>query len=473
MPIVQLSDVLVDFEDLVTQLVDDFNKRGTLVNITPSAAGQAIIDYIASTGSYNQYAIQRALEETFIQLAQQPNSVLTCARMLGVHLTRSVPASVTAVLTNSNPSVALTIQPYTQFIINNNTYMFNRDVFTFSLNDNTAHTVTLYQGQVINENIVSYGGAFQRYYLGTAGINNISDTDIYCTIGTQQYNYTIDGIWNVPSGGATFYQNTAIDGTVEVLFGNGVVGVAPNISSVITFTYVITNGSSANSQQSNLPVTLSGNTVITGTTTSVMQNGADPLPASFYSIYGPALHAAQDRSVVPADFPAIAATYPGVIASLFLGQANTNPNDLRYTNLIQYTILANPAFTNTQHTAFLSFMQTKAVFGFNYLRYDPTAVNITVAVSIYCFIGANLTTEQNSAQQAITNLFTLKSNSLGYSIYLSDIDSTIKGNSDEVDYVVISSPSTSQILTQFQYPVLTSVTITPYYSARVSASNVT
>lgn len=261
-----LSNIKPNADLLSQQLINLLSTNPTWATIYNSALGHTIIRWIASIGAYEQSAIERSLVETSLDTAEQNDSIIVLSRMLGVHIQRSIPGNVTCNLT----AVVDTVIPAYSIFNAGAIALFNRK--PLRLLAGTVQSVFLYEGKVVSEDFLSGGGPFQKFYIGAANTNSLSDLDLFATstlnagISTFASNQT--GLWDTVPGQKVFYENTLPDGTIEILFGNDAYAAAPMVNSLITFTYVITSGAAINNTTSGLAVTLTNSNNISGVTST-------------------------------------------------------------------------------------------------------------------------------------------------------------------------------------------------------------
>jgi hypothetical protein len=470
---ISLSNIDTDFEaykeKLRTYLIA--NAPDTWNNALAVGTGDILLSLAAYVGVTDLLSIEAALQETSPDTARSSKSILNIARTIwGIHLQRKIPASIPCTLTNTSGE-SLTIAKYSQFTING-VNCFNRAAI--NLSPNSSASVTLYQGTVTSESRTTTGIINERFYLGTSGdAFGISDLDLYCIVNnTEEYTKTTEGLFKAGDNGSkVFYENSLPTGEVEVLFGDGFYGKLPTTNSQLEFIYVNTIGKATNGT---LPIgsTVSylANPVVTGITTGAASSGEDPKDPEFYRVHGAYLRSADVRGggVTRPQYKAIALTYPGVIDCNLLGQAETYPADKAYMNVVTAVILANPLFTSSQFQDFVTFMKTKTIDNLEFLQLNPTAVNRTINVVLYCTSKADPNSVKLAVQTALQSLQTLRLGSLGFSIYRSDIEKRIRdavGDPTLLDYFALSSPNDT-IVQKNEYVNFTSITVESYYSTR-------
>ena len=477
MPQVMLDNLTVDYEQFRQQFFSDLLTRDNWADLAPSAIGVTISEWIASLGAYETMAIERALQETMLDTARQPNSIYTIARMLGIHLYRRKPGWATAQFFNNDPYPAVLVPAYSQLTVNGRGY-FNRDAMVFNYGDPTPQTITVYEGIVGSETIVAQGGDFQRYYIGATDLY-VSDDDIICMVnGTTLLNKTIEGMWKLKYQETAFFENTLPDKRIEIVFGNNNYGYTPKTNDQLIFTYTTTSGSNGNYAVSGENVTVLAAPTVGGITLTSTVGGQDEKSLNFYKVFGPSLFSANTRMVTREDYRAVTLTYNTVIDCSYRGQADIDPNRVEWMNTIEYTILSDPtqpSWTDAQHATFLEWVKTKGIYQTRMQRRDPTIIELTVEATIYCRARANLLLVQETIIEALISFFKVHPGSLGFSVYRSDIITVIQNADTSIQFVELQSPKLDFIITYTQYVLLNktnlSQNIVMQYTDRTTTSH--
>lgn len=101
----QLSTIKPDFDSIVTQLQQILSTKSAWKDKYTSSTGQALIEMIAAVGSLDQYAIESALQEGFLDTAKLDKSVVSATRSLGIRITRRQGATCTVNLERTTPEL--------------------------------------------------------------------------------------------------------------------------------------------------------------------------------------------------------------------------------------------------------------------------------------------------------------------------------------------------------------------------------
>jgi len=470
-PTVVLNPSTPDFDSILSQFETALSSQGAWNNLLTSATGQTLLRFMASATALEMGAVERAQQETILDTARLSSSILRIARMLGNHIQRRNPGQidVTVTLTDATLSASgYSIPAYTPFALGG-IPLFNRTALVF-LPGQLSVTSTFYVGSVQSVSVVSDGTQFQNFQIGPADYS-LSDQDIYATVDGEIWSKTTLGLWRYTALDKVFYENTLPNGQVAIMFGNGIYGSMPPAGATISFNYVSVLPTSDQNVPTGTNIT-SSITGVTAVSTGGLSGYQDALPASFYKMMGPSIFSANERAVTRSDHKALTLQYPGVIDCVWLGQAEINPGDLRWMNVVQATLLTESPWSDFDWQTFVNWYQTQVGMStVQVVRKDPESVNLTLDISIYCFNRASLSNVQLAAQQFITNYFAKKVGSLGANYQLSDLINGIKdGITDNegslIDYITIQQPTNPIVLRPTQWLSVTNPTVNMYYSTR-------
>src|SRR5271168_1673175 len=115
-----LTAIQPDFESNVAELQNILNTSPNPAwnNTAGAGTGQTLIEMVATAQAFNQFSVERGLQESMMDFAQLPSSIYAITRMLGVRLARCSPSSLTADLVLPMTfSSTISIAAYTQFNI--------------------------------------------------------------------------------------------------------------------------------------------------------------------------------------------------------------------------------------------------------------------------------------------------------------------------------------------------------------------
>jgi hypothetical protein len=468
---IPLSQVSVDYETNKAEITSILTATQTWQDRTNAGTGETLIQMIATALTFNQFEIVRAAQETMIPTAVLDNSIFTGTIFLGVRLTRRVPAKHVVTLTRAGDLTnSLSLVAYTQFQ-SGGLFLFNRGPLTWPASIDTI-SADLFEGQTQNTGITSTGASYQSYTVGARDYT-ISDIDTVVLIDgipwtrTQYQQYFNVGLWEYASDAQVFEDITTPDGNISINFGNGVNGQIPTAGSIITINYVSTSGAAGNVDITSSTISCGINQNVGGVVTLMGYGGDNERTASDYRTLSPGLFFAHYRAITRADQAAIARNYPSVIDAIFQGQQELHPDDLRYMMVTSVTLLTNTVWIQQQWDDFIAWFSNLNIAQQIVLRNDPVAIVIDISANVFVKpTASSLTIIQNLIAANLRAAFVPRVGSLGYSWYMSDIESIIKGSDPSVDYFDITLPYGDTIVTALQYVTLRNVTLNMSYSQR-------
>lgn len=468
-----LNPVKTDYYGIYDDLEVDLIATESWTDLAKAATGSSIMRWIASVGAFGQGGIARALQENFPDTARSPSGILRAVRLQGTHVIRSRPGSVAVTLLRTDAlATTLTIPAFTQFMVAGVPF-YNRTPVIITATGLPVNAV-LYQATVILDSTqVSSGATNQRFLIGTPDLWNVGDLDIWMVDSTNSLWSTVrTGLWRETGGKNTFFENTLPNGTVECLFGDGAYGTIPP-KGELRFGYTAVMSAAAYK----LVAPTVGSTVsaagftVSGTTTGAASINQDPPSPAFYKAMGTGGPAANQRAVTRDDHRAIALEYPGVVDALFQGQAETNPADLRWMNVVVVSLLTTMPWSDFQWRTFKMWLESeRGIATTTFIRRDPVGIPFITTINIGANQSADLTALTTIVQDSVANLITPNNSSLGRSLYASDVTGTILENATYqqapnetgslVDWIQVPSLSTPILLTPTSYLTYNAANVT-------------
>lgn len=467
----KLDSTKPDFETIILRLVQELESDPVWYDILPAGTGQTLLRNIAAGISYLEFAVERALQETFPHSAFSPNSIFALTRMLGIRPQRRIPSSISVRLTRIDTDGIKTVPALTEWEIGDIRF-FNREQITFS-NFDIQKDVTLYQGSLVNLGAVATGVQFERIEFGSEN-GLISNDDVYVTVNDVPWKRYITRPFQFGPNEECFFESTLPNTNVEIQFGNKAFGKIPPVGADVSITWAETAGDSVSIPNPGLevkPVVLLS-FAITGVTLGTVQGGDTARPAAFYKAMAPHMRAADSRASRRADYRSTALTYPGVVDALFRGQAELNPGRRNWMNIIGATILTKDAvpWNLAQWNAFVDWMQSNyAIYQCEFLRLDPIPSPIAISADVYCRPSAQLDEIKSEVEKQLVAAFAPRLGALNYSVYRSDITDILEGVdalADTIEYVDNILPVGNTVVGATGWVQVTSVNITPKYTTR-------
>jgi hypothetical protein len=469
----RLSNSKPDFEALVMQLQLFLSQKATWIDMLTSGTGETLIEMMAAVGTFNQFAIESAAREAFLETAIRDSSIYAITRMLGVRITRKAPASATVSLTRTgDTSSAYSLPKFSVFDIDGRRF-FNREPIVFLSNQSVVETAVLYAGLIKVQTFQANSQVFREIYLNEPGFV-VSNYDLEVvmvnptTDSRELWLPTEDGIWTASAAENVYYDSTSGLGDTILAFGDGYHGSLPAIGFNIEVTYASTDGALGNTGGAGLQVKVVGLDSVNGVTTSPVSGGANEKKSTYYKSLAPNLYKARTRAVTAPDYKAIASSYPGVASVTVMAQRDIAPNDLRWMNVVRLCVLPefSDAYTVSQWSDFLAWFSKKGHAAVHIQKFDPIKlyadITLVVAIRQTALSSEVLVTVENN----IKSLFEKDLSTLGKRIALSDVleaCTVVTG----VDYVDPISPLGDFICpTPLHFYELRTLQISVIYSER-------
>jgi len=394
-----------------------------------------------------------------------------------VHLIRTQPGTIHVNVTRTDSlATQLVVSIMQQFIIEGQNF-YNPNPITLSATGVSVPTI-LNRGTIMSQSFTASGNTYQRYIIGDYNAWNVSDTLFYAIDENGlMWNGIRTGLWLNNSNDLVFFDSTLPDGTVECKFGDGTYGAIPP-AGVITFYYVTLDTAVATANSPTVGSVGSAQYyTVSATTTSIASANVNPPPPDFYKAIGPGGPATKYAISNRSDYRAAALQYQGVIDALFQGQAELNPSDLKYMNVIGATLLTSAPWSQDEWLAFKKYFEDIGIATTTLIRIDPKPVPVTINMIINIKSNASVSSVTSLANQVINSYFAPSNQSLGWSLEPSDLMLALAeqatylqapGESGElIDSMIIRSPSGPVSVPPTGYLTLAAApTLTVQYTTR-------
>jgi hypothetical protein len=312
----------------------DYNFEGSALSI--------VLDLLAYNTHYQAFYANMAANESFIDSAVMRPSVVSLAKHLNYTPRSKKAAKLVVDVSFGDEPVA---SSFTQRVIQGREFIEQGQVFRGkdvdgkSVNfvtleshkavrrsgENLVQDVTLYQGYLKQVAYVAntQGGSEAKFTIPDLNVDidtlvvlvQRSQTD---TTGSAQLWKKATDINKLNSSSNVFFIQESRDGFWEVYFGDGVVGKAIENGNVITFRYLVTNGSAGNGIGYDESSTKRAITCATDSRVSevrIKTDASDKVQVSFggedsediesIRYYAPRNYQAQDRAVTADDYKAL------------------------------------------------------------------------------------------------------------------------------------------------------------------------
>ena len=334
MPFTQFTSL--DFDQIKAQIKDFLRSNSNFSDFDFEGSNfSVLIDTLAYNTYINAFNANLVVNESFLDSATVRENVVSLARNIG-YVPRSKTAA-TATIRLSDINVGATNDSTTKFLklsaglvcvgnSENTTYRFSiPDIVTSTRVIDIGGTsfaqfddpITVHEGTFLRRTYRVDTSAKQRYIIDSPNIDS-STLRVYVSgpadTGLGRNYRMIDNILNIDKNSEIFLAQEVQDEKYEILFGDGYFGRKLENNSIITATFIVTDGQTGNGA-SNFSFqgsfTKSDNTLFTPsdtinvTTIQNASNGAEVEDVSSIKYFAPRLYSAQYRAVTPRDYEAI------------------------------------------------------------------------------------------------------------------------------------------------------------------------
>ena len=355
MPFTQFTSL--DFEDIKVQIKDFLRSNSNFTDFDFEGSNfSVLIDTLAYNTYINAFNANLVANESFLDSATIRENVVSLARNIG-YVPRSKTAAIARVKigdinvgpTNDSTTKFLTLQAGLVVVGNsdNTTYRFSipDDIISSRIRDigGTSFAqfddpIDVYEGTLLSRVYRVDTSKDQRFIIDSPNIDS-STLRVYVSgpsdTGLGRNYRMIDNILNIDKNSEIFLAQEVQDEKYEILFGDGLFGRKLENKSIVTTTYIVTDGATGNGP-SNFSFQgsfiKSDNTLFTPTDTisvSTVQNasnGAEVEDVSSIKYLAPRLYSAQYRAVTPRDYEAIIANiFPQTESVAVVGGEELDP----------------------------------------------------------------------------------------------------------------------------------------------------
>ena len=355
MPFTQFTSL--DFDQIKAQIKDFLRSNSNFSDFDFEGSNfSVLIDTLAYNTYINAFNANLVANESFLDSATIRENVVSLARNIG-YVPRSKTAAIAKIkigdinvgTTNDATTKFLTLQKGLVVVgdSDNTTYRFSvpDDVVSSRIRDigGTSFAqfddpIDVYEGTLLSRVYRVDTSKDQRFIIDSPNIDS-STLRVFvsgpsdASLG-RKYRM-IDNILNIDKNSEIFLAQEVQDEKYEILFGDGLFGRKLENKSIITATYIVTDGETGNGP-SNFSFQgsfiKSDNTLFTPSDTisiSTVQNasnGAEVEDVSSIKYLAPRLYSAQYRAVTPRDYEAIIANiFPQTESVAVIGGEELDP----------------------------------------------------------------------------------------------------------------------------------------------------
>ena len=429
MPFTKFANL--DFDQIKTSIKDYLRANSTFTDFDFEGSNfSVLIDTLAYNTYITAFNSNMVVNESFLNSATIRQNVVSLAGNIG-YIPRSREASKAQIsfkVSTSQKTPTLTLQAGLVCIgtVNDTSY-------TFSIPNNISanlvngiadfNQITVYQGTFLKKEFTVDGSLDQRFILNNSFIDT-STISVYVResneSGTGIQYFSVDNILNVNSTSKIYLLQEVQDEKYELLFGDGLIGQKLSNNSVITVTYIVTDGISGNGassfsfagslKDSTDVIASNFSSAISITTNQQSQNGAEIESIDSIRYFAPRIYSSQYRAVTSRDYEAIIKKiYPETESVSIIGGEELDPPEFG-TVSIAIKPKNGTYVSDFQKSRILSDLKQYSISGINQKIIDLKILYVEIDSSIYYNYSQVSTVE--SLKTRITNSLTQYSNSI-------------------------------------------------------------
>jgi len=427
MPFTKFTNL--DFDQIKTSIKDYLRANSTFTDFDFEGSNfSVLIDTLAYNTYITAFNSNMIVNESFLDSATLRENVVSLARNIG-YVPRSRTAAKAQIsfdtsIGTSTPIVTLQAGLVCVGTVDNTSYTFSvPDNISTNVVNGTAsfNNIDVYQGTFLTKTFTVDGSLDQRFILNNSYIDT-STISVYVKgindTGLGIEYSLVDNILNVNSSSQIYLIQEVQDEKYELLFGDGLIGQKLENNSVITVTYIVTDGKDGNGASSfafsgsikdasgGLPNL--GNILIT--TNQSSQNGSDIESVDSIKYFAPRIYSSQYRAVTARDYEAIIKKiYPDTESVAVVGGEELVPPEFG-TVTISIKPKNGTYVSDFSKSRILSQLKQYSISGINQKIIDLKILYVEIDSSIY--YNYSQVSAVESLKAKVTNSLTQYSNSL-------------------------------------------------------------
>ena len=331
----------LDFEQIRTNLKSYLATQTQFQDYDFEGSAMAVLlDVLAYNTHYNAYYVNMLANEMFLDTAQQRESVVSHAKLLGYTPVSTVGATANVQITFEGVSGSVG-----QFIIPKNsrfsttiddvkyTYVTPEAYRVVNSSNTFSAAITIKEGFPLTHRFVVNASTDQRFIIPNENVDTTSisvfvqesETDTTTTEFTKA-----SDIQTVLSTSTIYFIEEAYDGKYELIFGSGSLGKELKNGNIVIVEYLVSNGIETNGATSFTVEDLSGITEdfvsATVTTNSNSIGGRQQETTESIKFSAPRIYQTQNRCIIENDYQRILlAENPDLQSVVAFGGEKANP----------------------------------------------------------------------------------------------------------------------------------------------------
>jgi hypothetical protein len=338
----------LDFDTIKQNLKNFLKQQSEFTDYDFDGAGLSVLlDILAYNTHYNAYYLNMVANESFLDTALLRDSVVSHAKTLGYtpYSTRSPVAIVNfSINSNTTTTATCTLPEGFSFLSNQidskayNFVVLNDTTVTKSNTQFVFENLQIYEGQLVTYSFTYDKGSNPKQVF-TLPDSSIDTTTIKVTVNpsssntaTSTYTRATD-VLDISATSEVFFLQEERGGNFQIYFGNDVVGKSLPDGSIVSVTYLTTNGTAANKANNFVAMATvvdslgNGLSNFTITPVSAASGGADRESVDNIKFSAAARFSTQNRLVTFKDYETyILNNYPNIDSiSVWGGEENDPP----------------------------------------------------------------------------------------------------------------------------------------------------
>lgn len=480
MPFTKFSNL--DFDQIKTSIKDYLRANSNFTDFDFEGSNfSLLIDTLAYNTYINAFNANMIVNESFLDSAIIRENVVSLARTIG-YVPRSRIASQSKIsfqvtITDDTPTVTLKSGLVCVSFVENSRYLFSipSDIIVPVVRNNgdsegvaTFDNITIYQGNLLTEVFTVDGSLDQRFILNNEGIDT-STLSVYVKgvgiNGLGEKYSLVDNIVNINNTSKIFLLQEVLDERYEILFGDDIFGKKLENQSVITASYIQTDGKLGNDTRNFIYQgtleNIFGNIIfpknrVDVTTNVPSRNGDNIENIESIKYYAPRLYSSQYRAVTSRDYESIIASqiYPNTESISVIGGEELDPPKFG-TVLVSIKPKNGIVVPEFEKENIINKLKQYSMAGINVEIVDLKILYVELDSSIY--YNSNQISSIDGLRSSVISTITTYSRSLDlnnfggrlkYSKLLSIIDNTDRSITSNITKIIIRR-DISAVLNQF------------------------
>ena len=417
----------------------------------PNDFGVALVEAVAYTADQLHYYLDRVANESFLGTALQRESVLSIATLLGYKPYESAPSTVTLEFSNlTDTQVIIPRLARAQATLertDGSVVRIFETVNEIAVPPNGTQTVLALQGRTYtNEQVgVSSGIAFQRHFLPRLAV--LRDTiSVTTVLGDSTTNWwQVDKLDNASDEDQVFVAERQADGSVALLFGDGINGEIPSLHAMIVATYRVGGGLAdvpAYSVQALVDPLIP---TVTVNNIEAASGGRDDESINSIRVNASRSFRARDRAITAYDFMAMAKTYGNMAKAKVI--SNNGASVVAFVCALDDGS-GRPTLTPDQEENLRLYLKSVSMAGVDITVVDTLWVPILLNLTVHCIPSAKRIAVERDVKQALASLFSFENMDFDARLTIGDILTALFGIKG-LSYAVVDALGTSpQTLSQ-------------------------